>query len=192
MKPVYVSFYTPDYEDCAIDLMMSLETFGLSSDVQAFKDLGTWLKNCAAKPKYIWQMMSKHEGHPIVWIDADAVVRRRPELFDSMEADLGVVRYEWPAPKRVEILSGTVYVANNIKAHRLVDAWIEECADKPDIWDQKCLENAMERIEEKVKVTYLPISYAFISDTHRKKFPGVEPVIEHFQRSRRTRSKRIV
>ena len=62
------------------------------------------------------------------FIDADAEILAHPAAFEHVEADVMVCEFKHPEIDRTELLSGTVYFRNNLRSHRVVDAWIEECA----------------------------------------------------------------
>jgi hypothetical protein len=190
MTPLFISFYTPDYEADVVRMMKSLDEHDLNYQVEVMEDLGGWHANCAHKPKFIWDMMDAHPGRDLVWIDADAVVRSRPAIFESkLGCDIGAVRFDHPRmKKRHEILSGTVFVRPTVGARRLVDRWIELCEEHPNRWDQRCLRDALgELVPDKVRWLQLPVSYAYINGMFEVMFPKTEPVIEHFQHSREMR-----
>jgi hypothetical protein len=188
VKPVYTAFYTPDYAHVVKRLIASLNAHGLKHDIQKMEDTGRWVTNCAKKARFVWEMMDKYPKSKIIWVDADAVVHGRPVLIEQAleDWDFAVTKYSWTKLDRYEILSGTVGVAPTVGARKVVDRWIEECEMNTSRWDQKSLRAAVERSTD-ARIFFMPISYCFISDTHRWEFPHVEPVIEHFQESRRTR-----
>lgn len=191
---LYVSFYTPDYADCAKELEASLYLFGLDSEIDAFADLGTWQANCAWKPRFILQKLWDNPGRPVVWLDADAVIRRRPILLEEKpaeELDLRVCQYQWKRGKR-ETLSGTLYFGNHDSwSEELVKCWIRQQDQSPEMWDQVSLEYAIHNYDRACGHVdkSLPVEYCWIFDFHKAEHPGGVPVIEHFQRSRVTRAK---
>jgi hypothetical protein len=91
-RPVVVSFYTEGtgYEQEAGRLVESLYRFGLEHDVQPRPNMGGWKKNNDYKPAFILEMMEKHKGRDIVWLDSDAVVMAYPELWDDAATGIGV------------------------------------------------------------------------------------------------------
>lgn len=188
--PLYTSFYTEDYATYADNLVRSFDRFGLEHYVRAAPDLGSWQRNCQYKPRWLWDVMTRNLGRPVVWVDADAEVLHFPGLFDKLDCDFAAVLYERKDTKRAEVLSGTVYLGGTTPAFRLVDKWIEMCSVNPGHWDQRCLEMAVNETDP-LRKEWLPVEYAFIFDTFRSVFPKVEPVIEHFQHSRQTRRKKL-
>lgn len=187
--PLFVSFYTPEYEVAAANLVKSLRKFKLHYRVVRMLDRGSWQANCHIKPGFIWGMIEAHPGRPIVWVDADAEIIKPPTLFteEPFSGDVGICRWQRP-DARPETLSGTVYFKGTPNSARVVDRWIEACQESPEIWDQVLLERAVDRVPEAV-VEILPLEYCWIFDTFRKLYPTRWPVIEHHQLSRKTRFK---
>jgi len=92
MRTVVVSYYTPDYEADAKRLIESLDKFHVEHHVEPMEDRGGWFANCAFKPIFLWDRMNRFYGRPVCWVDADAVVRKEPVLFDEYaegKADVG-------------------------------------------------------------------------------------------------------
>jgi hypothetical protein len=176
MSWVAVSFYTPDnlYRGHAQELAKTLINFGIEHDIEQVPPKDKWESNCAMKPEFIRKMLGKHSGKDIVWIDADARVKRRPELFDSLDCDVAVHFL-----RDRELLSGTIFLKNNERARELVDVWVAIQRAKQDMWDQKTLWIAITQAHP--RVFRLPPQYTQIFDTMSK---HGDPVIEHLQASR--------
>jgi hypothetical protein len=178
MSPIYVAYYTlgTPYEAEALELAETLAAFGLDSDLQGVPNRGTWLRNTSYKPTFLRDMLLEYEGRPVVYLDADARVRQRPELFDTLDCDFAA---HWKDGH--ELLSGTLYFGPTPEAWRLVREWESECQSHPDVWDQKCLDIAAARFPDLCKV-HLPAAYCQIFDlmSHHGR-----PCIEHMQASRR-------
>ncbi len=194
MKPLWVSFFTPDYGLVAAGMKASLEKHDLDHCIKPMPDTGSWVKNCAKKPRFIWDMMVANPERPIIWIDADAVVQRPPLLLESLGSehfpwDVSVCKYTWSARRITEVLSGTVYFRNNVRSLKLVDRWITECEMNPEVWDQRALEIALTQVKD-LRIHFMPVEYCFIFDFHRDEHPDAEPAIVHYQKSRQTRRKR--
>lgn len=183
---IYVSFYTRNGYDRVIqELKKDCWRLSLRTDFQEIPDQGSWIKNVQYKPHYIKRMLQKHKGHPIVWIDADARIRQEPKLFNDMKSDVGV-HYRRKGKGNVyrdELLSGTMYFANNDKTLNLMGLWIKSNKAHPQEWDQRTLAKVINSngcIVEKI-----PAPYCQIFDT--MKGEGGNAVIEHFQASRKLR-----
>lgn len=189
-EPLYISFATPDYDAHARRLVESLDRFGLPHWVSLMPGTGSWVRNCAMKPEFVLRMMRRHPDRPVVWVDADAVVRKYPALFGGLgvEADAAVCKYAWKRARKTEVLSGTLYFENNGPSLALVGRWADLQKQAPDVWDQRTLEEALATTPE-ARVRNLPVEYCYITDFHRDENPGMEPVIEHFQASRIARQK---
>ncbi len=190
--PLYVSFYTDRYADSAAELRGTLEQFGLEHVVAHQPGAGNdWLVNVQRKPGFIRNMMRRHPGRPLVWLDADARVRKRPALFAELAAEPGGgvdFAAHWLGGRGAgELLSGTLYFGPTDAAYKLAVAWSEEQAACRDLVDQIVLERLLRvgRGPEALRVAELPASYTAIFD-HPMCPPG-ERVIEHLQHSRRFR-----
>lgn len=197
MKPLYISYYTPDYKTRAMALIRSLRRHDLEYEVVPMEEKGSWQKDSQHKPRFIWDMMTRHYdkvreiGRPLVWIDADAEVLAYPQAFEHVEADLMVCEFRNEYMNKTELLSGTVYFKNNVRSHRLVDAWIEECNAAPQLWDQKALQRAIGHFaDDGLRIAWLPVSYCYIFDTHKRQFPDINPIICHYQESRAAKTRK--
>ncbi len=174
---IFVSFHTPNYEGEARELVQTLNAFGLRHDVRPLPDAGSWVKNCARKATFIRDMLDTHTSDSVAWVDADARIVAMPSLFNSLTCDFAA---HWR--HGAELLSGTMFFAATVNAYRLVNAWVDECQEHPDEWDQRCLSRVVERING-VTVENLPPEYTAIFDGGMCP-PGSE-VIRHMQASRR-------
>lgn len=179
MQPLFCSFFTPSYADEAAGLVESLDAFGLRHDVVGVPSLGKWEKNCGYKPSFLLGMMDKWPGCPLVWLDADARVRKPPTLFDSLDCDVA-----FHLRRGSELLSGTLFIGPTSGGRRVLTRWKTECAFFPDKWDQLCLQIALDTLDG-IKVEILPGAYTRIFDASDM---GEEICIEHRQASRRLRS----
>ena len=179
--PVFVSCYTEDYKASAMQLVESLKQHKLVFDVEQFDDQGNWEANCNHKPYFIRDMRSKYRGRPVVWVDADAIVKERPKLLYQLECDFAGHHLD------KELLSGTLYFGPGRGASSLVTKWIKRTKERPQEWDQRNL--AYATCQWRFGKTYeLPASYCKIFDNARQRmFDGV---IEHYQESRRVKAER--
>src|SRR4051812_41232626 len=121
MKPIFISFFTDGngYEAEAKELLKTLRSFELDSDVRRVNNTGDWTRNCGRKAAYILLMMAAHPGRPLVWVDADARIRRQPSHFETLDGcDFAA---HWKDGH--ELLSGTMYWGPTAGATRLAEAW---------------------------------------------------------------------
>jgi len=184
-EPVFVNFYTTGrgYEDHAARLADSLNRLGSVIDQEALEYPGSWAKAQALKPAFLQRKLAEHFPHPIIWIDADAIVRQRPVLF-----------YEWADKQNgpdvgvhykdgEECLSGTIWLNQGERTRKLVARWVKLQDANPEEWDQRLLEHLISE-DECLKVEQLPATYCQIFDSMKN---AGEPVIEHFQHSRQVK-----
>jgi hypothetical protein len=188
---IIVGYYTSNtaYEQEAERLVNSCKKLGLENDVIAVNNLGTWQLNTRYKASFMLEMLAKHAGKRLLYVDSDAVFHRQPELFINYRADIAV-RYQDFAWRKNECLSGTIYMENSEKTRQLCRLWLEK--NRSEVANSKNLEqwNLGSAIDEMVKThglicKNLPAEYTFIFDSMRKIYPDASPVIEHFQASRR-------
>jgi hypothetical protein len=187
--PVVISFFTEgtSYEQEVKNLKESLELFGMEADIQGVAPLGTWERNCAYKARFIRDTYFRLD-RPVLWLDADAVVRDYPLLVAGAEADFAIHRCAgW------QFASGTLYFNRTCLGQLLLETWVQHCEARPDIWDQIHIDRAWEEVTARhpLYTMWLPQSYAKIFDREWENEgtvpPGLmrQPVIEQFQASRR-------
>lgn len=171
-----VSFYTEEYSGVVKNLISSLKRFNLSYDIEKRKSLGSWLKNTNQKPRFILEKLKQYNN--IIWLDADAIVRRYPTYFDLIEEDIAV-NYR----NGRNINAGTIVFKKS--ALGLVEDWVRRTEEQPNTVDQKHLQNVINdyQIDYKLSVFYLPDTYCYISGVTRLG----DPVIFQTQESRKRR-----
>lgn len=186
--PLVVAYYTRNtgYEEEVRRLRHSLLRFSLKSDIRVIDSLGSWQKNTQYKARFLLQMLKEHPGEPLLYVDADAEFVRAPALFRTITAACGV-HWRDKGNKVKELLSGTIYLNGGPESHRLVEDWITENDQNPDVWDQRTLQGVLirEKALDGAHIPYrhedIPAEYCAIFDTmHVEK-----PVILHHQASRR-------
>jgi len=193
---VFVAYYTINtpYQQESEKLKESLEKFNLIYDIVGVSNLGTWQANTRFKAKFLQEMLIKHKGKNLVYVDVDAVFNSVPILFKDYSCDIGV-RYQDFRWKQNECLSGTIFLSNNPKVMRLCKEWekinIREENNKSNL-EQWNLGFAIDLLKPSLNlnVTNIPPEYTFIFDTMKIIYPSITPVIEHFQASRKNRNLR--
>lgn len=175
------------YEAEARKLQESADRFGLEHFIRPVPNLGSWQKNTQFKARFLLAMLDDDQvaGRPIVYVDADAAFHAYPELFDRLEVDaafgyLDHAQFSRSRPGK-ELISSTVYFANNAAARAIVRAWIVENERNPAKWDQKNLQAVVDRTKGAFTMAELPPTYFKIFDIMRDAGP---PVIEQYQKSR--------
>ena len=176
-----IAFYTKDtpYEQEVGNLEVSLNKFEIPYHFMGYKNLGSWVKNCAIKSEFIRDMLIKFPNEDLLYLDADAIVIAYPKYFDTFQGDLGTHMYHGR-----EMLSGTIYLRNNIKIQQLVDLWVTEQKMFPEKWDQKVLQSVVKKSASSlgIQVTNIPAGCVKIFDRDA----NVQDVcIVHNQASRR-------
>ena len=192
---VFVAYYTINtpYEKEAAKLIKSLNKLNLKHDVVGVPNLGNWQANTRFKAKFMLDMLDKHIGSKLVYVDSDAIIHKRPELFSNYDCDISV-RWQDFRWRKNECLSGTIYMDNNEKTRELCRRWLQiNDSEGPNAktfeqWNLGTVINEMEK-EGKITTKNLPHEYTFIFDSMRQIYPNAVAVIEHFQASRRYRTK---
>jgi hypothetical protein len=183
MPYITCAYYTEKtpYEEEIRHLEKSLDKFNMPRDLVGISSKGNWQANTQYKPYFIKQMLIRHFPKDILYLDADARIQQYPSLFDAVDFDIGVAFRE-----KIELLGGTIYLANNAKVYTLVNHWIEGCFMRPDIWEQRVLQHVLALKKDlHIQVKVLPETYCQIFDLMKE---CGDPVIEHFQASRRFKS----
>lgn len=193
---IVVSFYTvgTGYEQEIKNLEASLKKHGLQYHLFPCPVTGTWRGNLNHKSEIILKVFDMFPGKDIVFIDADAIVRRPPVLFDELSArhqyDLSAhfFKYDPKSGDADELLSGTLWIQNGDVGRALVKRWHEIGLARPGERHQMCLKLAIGELQKEgvaVRVNRHPFAYTYIFDYYAGR--GIVPVIEHFQKSRQLR-----
>ena len=179
---LYVSCYTKQYAEEAAGLIESLELFGLTHSVEEVPGKGNWSRNTKLKATYIRDKMTESPGVPIVWLDADARVRRDPVLFSTLNADMACY-YR----RDTELLSGTLFFSGSQAARSVVDQWIAANERRPGVFDQKNLQQVVEQnaSNPEFRLERLPPAYCLFDLLVKHDKQITAPVIWHRQASRR-------
>ena len=183
---IIVSYYTLKtlYEEKARKFIGSLKKYNIPHYVEAIDNLGDWYKNTGYKPTFLKRMLKKFPEENIVWVDCDAMFFAYPNLFQTLDCNIGVYLFDTALHKRggtkFELLSGTIFLRNNEEVSCLIDNWEQECKKNPRVWDQKSLEKILQN-----KYHKLPAEYCTIYDVMRRTVK--KPIIVHYQASREVR-----
>ncbi len=186
-RPLYTAFYTRNtfYEQEAERLRDSLDKFGLPHDIRPVDSQGDWIANTKLTATHIVTMLKAYPDRPVVQLDADAFIHRRPDLFeDGLDCDVAV-HYR----QGHELLNGTVYFAPTAGAKMVAEKYLEIIQANPGCAnEQTCLDAATKELSDLIKLYKLPAGYTFIADIMRNdRAEGEEIVIEHLQASRQAR-----
>ena len=183
--PVIIAHYTlhTPYEEEVKYLLRSLLSLELEFDVEPIESLGTWRANSNYSIWLIEKMLNKYPKRAILKTDADAVFHKVPDLFLGNDFDCDFAcRWQNFRYRKHELLGGTLYFANNKNARELLRIWKEKCIVNPTARNPDLLQEAINKMGSNINARQLPASYCKIFDTMRH---IKNPVIEHFQASRR-------
>jgi hypothetical protein len=187
---VIISFYTLNtpYEQEVQNLIQSCHKFQLQTQIEGRPSVGSWTANCAVKPFYILEKLHQLQ-RPLLWVDADAVFLKKPDLSFLHPYDLSVrinSGFSWEDTSKV--ISNTVYINYTPVALRLVEKWAKGCQRRlkkdPCTWDQAVLRDVLRR-EKEAKILPMPVAYSKIYDLDVFLIEQSDVVIEHYQASRR-------
>jgi hypothetical protein len=178
---VVCAFYTPNYLEQVLSLKASLDALGLNYFLKRYERAATWEATTRIKPVFVDHCMTRFPKHDVLYLDADAVVRKEPKFFDTVTTDVCLLLNAVKPAKThfIRIAAGTLLVRNTEGGRRFARAWkAEEAHAKMLSLDEDLIYMALPKLEG-VSFTALPQTYTKIFDK-----PGADPVIEHFQASR--------
>jgi len=178
---IVCGFYTPNYLPQILSLKASLEAHKINHFLKRYEPRGGWEANTRMKPVFIDYCLTKFSGTDIVYLDADAVVRKPLKAFDAMTSDVTMLFH--PVKERgkwyLRISAGTVAIRNTPGGRKFAKLWKGgEAQATAATVDEDLVYMAFADMAG-VSITVLPPDYYKIFDA-----PGVDPVIEHFQASR--------
>lgn len=197
MNWIVVSFYTRNtgYELEVKKLEESLKTLNIDYHLFPCEALGSWRKNLNHKSRVILHSFELFPDKDIVFIDSDGIVRKYPILFDELSKNhthhvaAHFHLYKGTNIQGGSLLSGTLWLQNSEKGRLLVRTWDFIGRNHPRIRHQHCLRLAINELNAKgagIKIYKLPREYTLIFDYYRGR-NRPDPVIEHFQASRKLR-----
>lgn len=175
---VVCAFYTDSYQRQMEALRLSLKQHRLNYYLRRYESRGFWEANTGIKPEFLLDCLDKFPGMDIVYLDADAVVKRYPALFHEIDADVGVCFTPEGEGFSHRVLTGTLFFKNNPVAKHFVEVWLKEQRKKSLACDQDSFERALDK-SENIRYHDLPVSYVKIFDKG-----NADAVIEHYQASR--------
>lgn len=207
MSGLIVGCYTPNYEHVARHhLLKSLRDSPLPRAIREIPDRGSWVLNNSACQLYLRQIHDEYPETDFLYIDVDGEVQSDPWKLLSPWRDRCHIGIHYIRDEA--LLSGTVYLPASPMRAVLLDAWIAKNEERPGRWDQINLQAVIQTYrlvkEQKepfltskvgsywhllqhangVNVLRMPAEFCCIFDMSRQTYPGVIPIIEHFQASR--------
>jgi len=185
------AYFTTDklYTKHAKRLIESIKKFELPYDIHPIETFNDWYKGTQYKPIFLKKILEKYSGHSIVYVDVDAIFCGYPEFFDTLhtkmpEVNIAVHVLDHNKYRRKnhppELLSGTIFLRNNMETSIIIQEWILELNKDPKLWDQR----ALEKVLKNHPYYNLPEEYCTIFDYMSS---VKNPIIKHFQASREIR-----
>lgn len=152
MLPIVISFYTANwkYSEHAARLKAECEELGLEYLIEERPDRGDYLANCRQKPAFIAECLEKLK-RPVLWIDVDGSIYKRPELFENIDADFAAFPKE-QGDRRWYVC--TLYFGPG--ALSFVQAWAAMCKD----WSDESALHDLWLTKPEIKTFVLPQSYS--------------------------------
>lgn len=178
---VACAFYTSGYLDNVLDLKASLERFGLNYHLKLVRGQSTWEATTRFKPLFVAECLEKFPDKDILYLDADAIVRKSPDRLAEIKSDVGLLFTPVVRDRKryLTIAAGTLYIRNTPGGRRFAKTWQSK---EPEVGslglDEDMIYCAFNELDG-VSFTALPRSYSKVFDS-----AGPDPVIEHFQASR--------
>ena len=190
MSFTLVSAYTQHtpYEEEFKRFDASVKKQGITNyKVYPLQSKGNWYKNCQLKATTILNAMNELNDN-ILWVDIDAEIRGDISYFNTLDCDICCyyLKTRWNPN---ELLSGTIYFANNEASKRILSKWIEINAGNSS-WDQINLQSVVDK--ENVRKTIMPADYIVVDRicTQWQKYGSIK--IYHHQASRKNRNSKLL
>jgi hypothetical protein len=192
MKVKVVSYYSPRYATHANQLRESCRRWDVDAEIVPVKEFRSWHDGVSAKPTFIARkldLFSAYDG--VMWVDADGYFVRPVPWGDLIGADVAATKFQWTPGHREEVLTGSIFFANNNRVKMLLQDWEREtkkhtASDTPE---QDALVPLLKSWKHSVMFQPLSIEWTWIDDERVKaQFPKSIPLIIHKQASRQVRA----
>jgi hypothetical protein len=124
---VVCAFYTPEYFPHLLGLKRSLEELGVNHFFKRYERAASWEAATRIKPAFLQECLAKVAPRHILYIDADAAVRKVPSFLDDITTDIALS----PKPRKkhgiwhVRVNSNTVYIRNTPGGQHFLQVWKE-------------------------------------------------------------------
>lgn len=192
---VVVSFFTQGfYTREAFELLRGCQYFSLPYHFVQVKDEKDWLISSNRKPSFLREMSDMFPNRPILWLDADARVRKLPLNLFHLDVPIAYCELEKDLP-----CDATVYLGVGKQRNVFLDEWAKLVKDDPfgaklppeqaavGAPTQFYFERAFQNLG--IHPTHLPLEYCWLYDlsadrTGKPAKVDVVPVIEQMQANR--------
>src|SRR5699024_7816853 len=136
--------YTESYLTHALALKKSLDYFDLNYYSKQVEDAGYWEANTRIKPHFILECLQKFPDRNILYLDADALVKKPLDYFNHITADVAFYKTKGMAGMSHDYLASTMFFRNTVNTIQLLEQWIAEQIDgRRTQVDQDSLDAAM-------------------------------------------------
>ena len=178
---VACAFYTANYLPQILALKQSLEKLGINHHFKRYDRAATWEATTRVKPVFVAHCLDRFADKDVLYLDADAVVRKPLDFFAELKTDICLLFHATKIGGKhcLRIAAGTLFIRNSDGGRRFAQLWKDsESRCKPLTLDEDMIYMAFEDMAG-ISMTVLPAAYSKIFDK-----PGADPIIEHFQASR--------
>lgn len=180
MNLTVVSFHTGQepYVSKSRRLAESCEKLDVPCWIGELPDRGTWIENVSMKAQFLLNTMY-YLRHPLLWIDADGYLVRKPDILHQCLEDFGVYAKDrhkrtwkpigrepqtlpeaWPDTRW--FLTGTMFFNNTELSHRLLSRWAEAARSRPRDYQQLLLQEIVANMDPRPSILWLPETYCSI------------------------------
>lgn len=154
--PTIISYYTEDwlYQKYALELEAQCESLKLPCLIKQLNSENDYLKNCRKKPSAILDSLLEVK-RPVLWIDADGGILKRPDFFVGLECDFAARRM--PANRDRHWHVGTMWFNYNSRVINFLEDWILYTKDSST--DEAGLDKLWKRNPNMVTSKNIPKTY---------------------------------
>ncbi len=189
MEPLILTACTDGYRTVALALAADAVGHGLDILIKPYADLGSRPDNCRQKAivinEVLTALMAGSQRRPILWIDADGNLLRRPTA-DHLSTLADTADFA-ACPSRAGLgrrfCTGTLWVNATEAAAQFTVHWANLCQNG-DGTDEAQLHIAVEAMGKEVRFAELPVSWGWLP---RDGPPTKETVILHRLSSQKRR-----
>ena len=119
-------------------LKVSLDRFDIPHDL-VIVDPGKGKSYGCSQASFMKTMLNKHAPIPVVWMDPETQITRPPIQF-NVQSTLTAI-YSNDITTKID--TGVIYMRNHPNTQRLLDKWIENNKNNPEIWESENLRMAI-------------------------------------------------
>lgn len=152
--PLIISFYTADwlYPEHAIRFAKECEDLQLDHHIECRASAGGYLQNTCQKPQFILESLAL--DRPVLWIDVDGSILKKPDFFLDFAGDFAARRM--PASRKRTWHVGTMYWAPSEASIAFIERWIENTGGMSD---ESSLEVTWQELGHTLSSENLPPEY---------------------------------